>query len=318
VKKEQLLNLAQKRGGFSVSDVSNLEHLAGQYPYFSGAHILLSMAFGETHDHRRITQIGATAARVSSRGLLKSLTSPKEPHIGIMAQSNETRSSGIADIILTEESEDWEVTKTGDTALVFSEESIETESGLAQTESAQGTKLNDLEELQTGILLEAIQSSIEMEVADDKIFKHASEPDEVHLSSYAKWLIQRAEALESESPSGGSQIYPLMSIEDESTTETSPNLIFENEERPRTQTNWTVIDRFIEADPQIARGKAGAYSPGDLTRGSFREEDDFYTETMAILLTQQGKTEKAKMVYRKLMTLHPEKSIYFAAQLKKL
>jgi pentatricopeptide repeat protein len=42
------------------------------------------------------------------------------------------------------------------------------------------------------------------------------------------------------------------------------------------------------------------------------------TETMAKLFAQQGKIDKARKVYRQLMVLHPEKSVYFAAQLKNL
>jgi pentatricopeptide repeat protein len=49
------------------------------------------------------------------------------------------------------------------------------------------------------------------------------------------------------------------------------------------------------------------------------EEDfSFATETMAKLFIAQGKFDKAKKVYRKLMELHPEKNVYFAAQLKNL
>jgi pentatricopeptide repeat protein len=39
---------------------------------------------------------------------------------------------------------------------------------------------------------------------------------------------------------------------------------------------------------------------------------------MAVLFAKQGKLDKARKAFRKLMEQHPEKSIYFAAQLKNL
>jgi tetratricopeptide (TPR) repeat protein len=39
---------------------------------------------------------------------------------------------------------------------------------------------------------------------------------------------------------------------------------------------------------------------------------------MAQLYARQGKLDKARKAYKKLIELYPEKSIYFAAQLKNL
>jgi hypothetical protein len=79
-----------------------------------------------------------------------------------------------------------------------------------------------------------------------------------------------------------------------------------------------LIDRFIHSEPQIARGKASEYQPGNLAKDSLEEDFSFVTETMAVLFAKQGKLDKARKAFRKLMEQHPEKSIYFAAQLKNL
>src|SRR4051812_115904 len=42
------------------------------------------------------------------------------------------------------------------------------------------------------------------------------------------------------------------------------------------------------------------------------------TEAMALVLEKQGKVEKAVNIYQKLMLLHPEKSVFFAARIEEL
>jgi hypothetical protein len=80
----------------------------------------------------------------------------------------------------------------------------------------------------------------------------------------------------------------------------------------------SLIDRFIQEEPQITRGRAVEYSSGNLAKESLEENFNLVTETMAKLYIKQGKIDKARKAYRKLMELFPEKSIYFANQLKNL
>ena len=81
----------------------------------------------------------------------------------------------------------------------------------------------------------------------------------------------------------------------------------------------SIIDRFIKLEPKITPGKVSEYNTAsNLAKESLEEDFSFATETMAKLFIAQGKFDKAKKVYRKLMELHPEKNVYFAAQLKNL
>jgi hypothetical protein len=318
VKNEILQHLAEKRNGFTESEIHQLEQLAVQFPYFSGAHILLSMAFGENNDHRRVVQIGATAARVSSRSSLKSLTTPFLKISENFSPTIETATTAIADIILTEENT---IVSHEDNTIHLAENTEETSiahiSQIREIVPIENNS-NELLGLQTGILVEAIQSSIELEVDPGENGRTITEENDVILSTYTAWLLQRAHSMEAPDLTHETSIF----TEDTEHTHTSDAAYHEapphNDKRPATNTNWSVIDRFIETEPQIVKGKVGSYNSGDQTRGSFKEEDDFYTETMAKLLAQQGKVDKARWVFKKLMTLYPEKSIYFAAQLKNL
>ncbi|MCK9162729.1 MAG: hypothetical protein WCR29_03175 [Bacteroidales bacterium] len=48
------------------------------------------------------------------------------------------------------------------------------------------------------------------------------------------------------------------------------------------------------------------------------EELEIVTETMAIVYTKQGHKDKAIKIYKQLILANPEKSIYFATQIKKI
>ena len=317
MKKELLQHLVERRNGFSETEIQQLEQLAGEYPYFSGAHILLSMAFGENNDHRRVAQIGATAARVSSRASLKTLTTQftvKENLTPDIA----TPTQALADLILTEE--DTHIPTEGSVLSAVNGTQGESEQEISEIqEQVPAEKGNDeLQGLQTGILIEAIQSSIELEVAHNEKGVTILEAHDISLSTYTTWLLQRAQFIESSDLNNETPAFAEGSEDANTGVSNSAVLPTESDSRQSTVTNWSIIDRFIETEPQIAKGKAGAYSSGDVTRGSFKEEDEFYTETMARLLAHQGKVDKARWVFKKLMELHPEKSIYFAAQLKNL
>lgn len=79
-----------------------------------------------------------------------------------------------------------------------------------------------------------------------------------------------------------------------------------------------VIDHFIKTEPQIARGRLMDFEIGNMAKESLEEDYNLVTETMAKLYVKQGKIEKARKAYKKLIELFPEKSIYFATQLKNL
>jgi tetratricopeptide (TPR) repeat protein len=79
-----------------------------------------------------------------------------------------------------------------------------------------------------------------------------------------------------------------------------------------------VIERFIQKEPQITRGRLLDFEVGNMAKESLEEDYNLVTETMAKLYAKQGKIEKARKAYKKLIELFPEKSIYFATQLKNL
>jgi hypothetical protein len=200
--------------------------------------------------------------------------------------------------------------------------------------------------LSQSILLEAIQRSMEQEIIEDvrqQRQEAATEVplDDVGLSPFAQWMQQRAKEISFESdahdmPEGAmpedaqnwlrTPPVPLKSsieerLEDLSKEE-SQGLIAHGARRmdvpEKKDHQKALIDRFIQKDPRITPGKAADYSISDLAKESLEDDLEFVTETMAQLFVFQGKIDRAKKAYKKLMVLHPEKSVYFATQLKNI
>ena len=80
-----------------------------------------------------------------------------------------------------------------------------------------------------------------------------------------------------------------------------------------------LVDRFIQTDPRISKpSKAEFFSPIQMAKKSVEDNDMIVSETLARVYIDQGNTEKAIHIFRKLSLLYPDKSTYFAALILKL
>ncbi|HMP99528.1 MAG TPA: hypothetical protein PKC24_07070 [Cyclobacteriaceae bacterium] len=83
-----------------------------------------------------------------------------------------------------------------------------------------------------------------------------------------------------------------------------------------------IIDNFIKAQPNIASRKKMAseeiIEESDLAANSVEFGDSIISETLADILIQQGKKDKAIEVLKRLIWKFPQKKTYFAAQIEEL
>jgi hypothetical protein len=179
--------------------------------------------------------------------------------------------------------------------------------------------------LEEAILARAVSSSIEIEVgeqtpegeieaesveAGEIISEFKSEPEpqiEENEDSFASWIAKRAKDIGYQEDKPKSSRLPTYNEDGQLRIQPSEN---------KKKTQQDLIDRFIQTNPRIQPGKSDEYDLENIAKTSITEDLSVVSETMAVLLASQGKKEKARRVYRKLMELHPEKSVYFAAQLK--
>jgi hypothetical protein len=83
-------------------------------------------------------------------------------------------------------------------------------------------------------------------------------------------------------------------------------------------TKEEIIKKFLLDQPVISRPRAEFFNPGERALKSSTDEEDLVSETLAQLYYKQGNDQKAIRIYEKLSLLFPEKSLYFASQIKKI
>jgi hypothetical protein len=93
----------------------------------------------------------------------------------------------------------------------------------------------------------------------------------------------------------------------------------EEDYSPENKQNKDLIDRFLENNPEMEKIEPKGQEKGeDISEESVKENEDFFTEKLAILYTKQGHFEKAIDAYQKLSLKYPEKSDYFAEQIERV
>jgi hypothetical protein len=204
-----------------------------------------------------------------------------------------------------------------------------TETAEAEEEPGLALDISAMDDLEKAILAEAVSSSIKIEVSSAEEEEERIAPDVVgtlpsggadpEADPFAQWLSRRAREMhytDSRTDAADEPDHPQEAQFRAPEAPSAPRQTIRPE--PVKDRQQALIERFMKAEPKITPGKSGEYDTTNIARESLEEDFALVTETMAQLFARQGKLDKARKVYRRLIELHPEKSVYFAAQLKNL
>ncbi|MFM1931022.1 MAG: hypothetical protein RL226_325 [Bacteroidota bacterium] len=320
--KDQFIQAVRSPQSAVVPLRAELLNVVNEHPWFAAAHMLLCKA-DHTQSHIDLDKhLQRAAIYASDRTALYTLLTRErlaeqvrsfEAEINKAVEEDELlvpdlqESADVNEVVLVQEDEPSAVQ-----AIELSEETAEVAIEVVETQEENEEpqqielevdeplppvrKAEEFDDLQREIILEAITSSIEREVAQElpelpeKVQESASKTL-VGKSQYSRWLLGHAE--------------------DRKEQPTSEPLDAKKKQA-------LLIEKFILTEPKITPGKADEYRSEDLARLSLVEDESFVTETMARIYADQGQFARAIKAYNILSLKFPEKSIYFANQIKKL
>jgi len=304
--------------------IEDLETIAKNYPWFSLAHSYLAKAYQDNKSHKTSGQIALASTLHSNRtwlyGFLKEpilqKNTPTElvdtlPTVIIpeiisetapvaVAPSSSSLSQLAASMMEEPEPEVREV-KRGEEKVEH--EVREVKRGEEKGRQEEEHEVRDLDFLDKSILAAAVSSSIFLEVSEDVAEQDVaqdSSKDAEQEDALFTWLRS-------------------VSDEEEIIEKVREDKRGEEDGRKSTesvQPTLNLIEKFIATEPRITPGKVGQYTGVSFAKDSLEENFDWVTETMAKLYAAQGKIDRARKAYKRLIELHPEKKIHFENQLK--
>ena len=321
--------------------IEELEDITKNYPWFSLAHSYLAKAYQENKSHKTSGQIALASTLHSNRtwlyGFLKepilkkqsqteiAVTLPTEiiPEIVVeVAPSKVPSSSSLAELaasMMDEEPEGREAKrgeelevredKRGEEIEVREDkrgEEIEVREDKRGEEKGREDEkeeeVTDLDFLDKSILATAVASSIFLEVSEPE------EEDEKDAGQDSAKDVEQGPSENGENEALFTWLRSVSDIEVETDQETTESV----------QPSLDLIEKFIATEPRITPGKVEQYTGVSFAKDSLEENFDWVTETMAKLYATQGKIDRARKAYKRLIELHPEKKIHFENQLKAL
>ena len=320
--------------------LEELESLVRHYPWFSLGQTLLAKAYKEQNTYKFSDQLSLASTLSSNRQWLYSyIKSEQVQEVAVMqvesvapevieelpvlesvpvdTHSDSLHSLAEKIVASDEEKESVRVEVAPQpislpqelvNSVGIEEQQIEEEEEIIETEPADlenKSVTEGMDLLDKSILAAAVSSTIYLEVGEEDeveeekeeiAYEEEAQEEELSEDPFIQWLQQ-----------GDKPKAPIKIKED---SHVAPSKELED-----TQ---ALIDRFIASEPKITPGKAEQYTGVSFAQTSLDDNFEWVTETMAKLYAIQGKVDRARKAYKRLMELHPEKKIYFENQLKAL
>ena len=289
--------------------IEDLETITKNYPWFSLAHSYLAKAYQENNSHKTSGQIALASTLHSNRtwlyGFLKEPVLRKHSTIAIIESlPTENIPEIIVDVTPSPAASSTSLAELAASMMEELEPDVREVKRGEEPEVREvkrgEEKVRDLDFLDKSILATAVSSSIFLEVSEDDVEQDVAQ-DSAKVASQGPAEGGESEAL-------FTWLRSVSDDEGESETETTATV----------QPSVDLIEKFIATSPRITPGKVEQYTGISFVKESLEENFDWVTETMAKLYAAQGKIDRARKAYKRLIELHPEKKIHFENQLKVL
>ena len=277
------------------SQTTDIRSLIDEFTYFQSAHALYLKGLKNEESFAYNKALKVTAAHTTDRAVLfeyitSDLFEQNEISTQIKAQETNLRTLEVDDFqdvsLQVQEEEQEKASKILDPNL------------FVEKENSEITKRSPKEVLSIGKPLEF-------------------NPNEAH--SFQEWLqLSRFSPIERDTQA--------QEVESEKTTNSSTDKDREDQ-APEVSSNdeatitdkkrkQEIIDSFIASNPKIAFSPSTVLPKKNLAKESLMPSESLMTETLARVYVEQKNYKKAKQAYRILSLKYPEKSSFFADQIR--
>jgi len=270
--------LLNKPDAINNSQISDLDKILTEYPYFQSARSLYLKGLFNQDSFKYNSALKTTASYTSDRSVLFDFIT-SEHFIGIQKAFFQEKENQIFAIPVVDS---FQVENE-----IVAEEKIQIDEEIQPENTLEKSIISSIKEAtqeMEEVIVESNESNTsvleeKLEIGKPLDFK----PSETH--SFQEWLQL-------------SKLQPIVRDETEPKTDNS------------LATKYELIDKFIEANPKITPPKEDAPTP----IYTQKKEDTSYlmTETLAKIYLEQKKFSKAIQAYEILILKYPEKSSLFA------
>lgn len=296
--KEKFSNLIVDPTKLEVGHIKELESLIKKYPYFQAARALYLKLLKNTESATYNHQLKTTAAYTTDRSILFDYIVSEDFNQNAISEVIKRNSDQVKQIEV-HDVDDISVNKS-----VAIDDALKQQ--IRDTEGVLDPELfkRKIDPHKVAHLEPAISDQKEVGIRQFSSSQKAEEKlelgkplsfnrDEKH--SFAEWL----------------KLTPIKPIK---RSETTTELEKKKSPPPEQEKKMELIDRFLEKNPKIVPNKE--YTPKPLVHSEEIMHQGLMTETLARIYLEQKNYDKAIQSYKILSLKYPEKSSFFADQIK--
>ena len=326
IKNADISVLIENPGLFKNANIQQLSEIVEYYPYFQTAHILLLKALKDRGSDNFKTQLEKSSIYISDRDLL----------FKFLNQEFETTETQVEEVI------DDEKEKSKEEAEVTEEPNLLKNKKVRRkiVDSAEGMGANISETIASQIVFSSLKNKDKLEYPSEIYFIEEERdgknhvvtidavPDQNKTTKKDKRILDldEEEAIEennSAKPESNSEdafeLIDSEEVEKDNNEGSVKNGYFDINsyaDDSEMELKDDLITRFIEKNPRIETKEDKDNETIDISEDSIKEDSNLLSETLIKVYIKQGLFEKAIESYKKLSLKYPEKSAYFASQIK--
>ncbi|WP_299434629.1 hypothetical protein [uncultured Aquimarina sp.] len=296
---KELTYLFQNPSLINKEQTENLEKIIQEFPYFQSVRSLVLKGLKEDENFRYNQELKTTAAYTTDRAVLFDFITSKLFDKNSEQHDIEKKKKIDIDVIDAQEIKVLSRISMDDAVSMKIEEAEEVLDPSLFSSKEENTPSNIII---AEAIIEQSEKSIEKELGIDKPLDFNKK--ESH--SFTEWLKL-------------SSIHPINRDTDEIISVQDKTEESNNEDQAKNQSNqkhkFNLIDEFIANNPKIKPAEKNAPSR-NLANEHTVTPDELMTETLARVYLAQKKYKKAIQAYKILILKNPEKSGFFADQIR--